>query len=77
MPTEDCDVDLDVFGDCVDMVFVWSDDLLLFFAPEGGRMARRPRPRALPALTGFLRSSFGICTWSIPPRFGWLLNPRK
>jgi hypothetical protein len=42
MPTEDWDVGLDVFGDSVDIVFVWSDDLLTFFAREGGRMARRP-----------------------------------
>jgi hypothetical protein len=42
MPTEDGDVDLDVFGNWVDIVFGWSDDLLIFFAPEGGRTARRP-----------------------------------
>jgi len=42
MPTEDWDVDLDVFGDWVDMVVVWSGDLFVFLAREGGRMARRP-----------------------------------
>jgi hypothetical protein len=42
MPTEDGDADLDVFGDGVDIIFVWSKDLLLFFAPEEGRIARRP-----------------------------------
>ena len=63
MPTEDGDVDFDVVGDCVDMIFVWSDDLLVFFAREGGRMARRP----FAVLTELLRFSFGICIWPIPP----------
>jgi hypothetical protein len=67
MPTEDWDVDLDVFGDWVDIVFVWSDDLLVFLVREGGRMARRLSLRALSGLTGFLRSIFGICIWFFLP----------
>ena len=60
-------MDLDVFGDWVDIVFVWSADLLIFFAREGGRMARRPSLRALSGLTGLLRSIFGICIWFFLP----------
>jgi hypothetical protein len=71
---------LDVLGDWVAVVTICSDDLFVFFASDSGRIARRPLLSTFAALAGFLASldliEVGICIWSAPPRFGWLIDAR-